>query len=95
MNFIGGFLIICVGIFIVIKSEAFLSNFGRIAFFERYLGLEGGSRLGYKIIGFIIIFLGTLIMTNLINDFMSWSLSPLTKYSSPALRGDTTNQQNP
>jgi len=66
-----------VGAGIVIKSEAMLNAFGRIGFFERYLGYEGGSRLGYKLIGLAAIFIGTLIMTNMIHSFLTWLLSPL------------------
>jgi hypothetical protein len=80
LNFILGIIIMAVGFAIVIKSDAMLNNFGRIAFFEKYLGTEGGSRLGYKIVGLIAIFFGTLIATNLIGGFLNWALSPLLKY---------------
>lgn len=72
-----GLAIIIAGTFIVIKSEAMLNIFGRIEFFERHLGSDGGSRLGYKLIGMLVIFLGLLIMTNMIGGFMEWMLSPL------------------
>ena len=72
-----GAVMLLFGILIVIKSEAILNAFGRIEFFEHYLGTEGGSRLGYKIIGLMVIFIGFLIMTNMINDFLGWVLSPL------------------
>lgn len=78
-----GFIIMAVGALIVIKSEAMLNAFGRIEFFERKLGAEGGSRLGYKLLGLITIFIGTLIMTNLIGGFMEWVLSPILRYSQP------------
>jgi len=82
-HFILGVVIIVAGAFIVIKSAGMLNTFGRIGFFEKYLGVEGGSRLGYKIIGVLTIFLGLLIMTNMIGGFMTWLLSPLLKYSNP------------
>lgn len=69
-----------IGITIVIKAEWMLNNFGRIAFFEDKLGAEGGSRLGYKLVGMIFFFIGLLIMTNMIGGFLTWMLSPLTKY---------------
>jgi len=47
------------------------------------LGVEGGSRLGYKLIGVLTIFIGLLIMTNMIGGFMMWVFSPLLKYSQP------------
>jgi hypothetical protein len=82
-HFILGAVVIAVGASIVIKSEAFLNTFGRIGFFEKHLGVEGGSRLGYKIIGVLTIFIGLLIMTNMIGGFITWLLSPLLKYSQP------------
>ncbi|MFA5359581.1 MAG: hypothetical protein WC349_01310 [Patescibacteria group bacterium] len=76
-----GFIILAVGALIVIKSEAMLNGFGRIEFFERHLGADGGSRLGYKLIGIIIIFIGMLVMTNMIGGFLEWVLSPILRYS--------------
>jgi hypothetical protein len=83
LHFILGAIITFVGFLFVAKTEWFLENFGRISFFEEHLGSEGGSRLGYKLLGIIIIFIGTLIMTGLIGGFMRWILSPLIKYSQP------------
>ncbi|MBI4812559.1 hypothetical protein HY798_03955 [Candidatus Falkowbacteria bacterium] len=83
MNILFGFVIIAVGALIVIKSEAMLNAFGRIAFFEQHLGVEGGSRLGYKLVGMLAIFIGILIMTGMIGGFLEWILSPLLKYSRP------------
>jgi hypothetical protein len=77
MNFIFGIIIIFAGLPIVLKSEAMLNNFGRIAFFEHYLGLEGGSRLGYKLLGMLIIFIGVLFMTGMIGGFVEWIMSPI------------------
>lgn len=72
-----------VGVLIVIKSEVMLNTFGRIDFFERYLGVEGGSRLGYKIIGILAIFIGFLVMTDMIGGFLEWILAPLLRVSVP------------
>ncbi len=83
MNILIGTIILGVGILIVIKAEAMLSAFGRIGFFERYLGTEGGSRLGYKIVGLLAIFIGFLVMTNMIGGFLEWVLSPILRYSQP------------
>ena len=83
MSFFIGLIMLIVGFAIVVKSESMLRNFGRIAFFDNKLGTEGGSRLGYKLIGMIIIFLGILGVTGLIGGFMEWALYPLTKYSMP------------
>lgn len=81
MHIIAGLILLALGFVIVLKSEWLLSNFGRIAFFEAKLGTEGGSRLGYKLIGIVIIFIGILVLTNMISDFALWVLSPLLRYS--------------
>ena len=82
-HFILGAIIMAIGVLMVIKSEAMLNTFGSIGFFERHLGVEGGSRLGYKLVGFLTIFIGVLIMTNMIGGFLTWMLSPLLKYKTP------------
>ncbi len=81
MSIIYGIIIIFIGAMLVIKSEWMLNNFGRVNFFEKYLGAEGGSRLGYKLLGLLVFFIGLLIMTNMIGGFLQWMLSPLTKYN--------------
>ncbi|RLC38996.1 hypothetical protein DRH27_00885 [Candidatus Falkowbacteria bacterium] len=83
MKFIIGIILLVIGLLIVIKSEWMLNNFGRIGFFDRKLGTEGGSRLGYKLVGMLFIFLGVLCVTGLIGGFMSWLTAPLTKYTMP------------
>lgn len=83
MNILVGLVILAVGTFMVIKSEAMLSAFGRIEFFERQLGTEGGSRLGYKLIGMLAIFIGMLVMTDMIGGFLEWVLSPILRYNKP------------
>ena len=81
MYILVGLVILIIGAFIVIKSEAMLNAFGRIEFFERQLGSEGGSRLGYKLVGLLVIFIGMLIMTNMIGGFLEWVLAPILRYS--------------
>lgn len=83
MYIIPGIIIVIIGALITIKSEGMLNTFGRIGFFEKYLGTEGGSRLGYKIIGLLIFFIGMLVMTNMLSGFLEWILSPLLKYNFP------------
>ncbi|MFA4942947.1 MAG: hypothetical protein WC564_04900 [Patescibacteria group bacterium] len=79
MNFFLGLIIIVVGTLIIIKTEWILENFGRVAWFEKNLGSEGGSRLGYKLLGLLAIFIGLLMITGLIGGFMNWLVSPLTR----------------
>lgn len=81
MRFILGLVIMAIGIFLMVKTEWMLSNFGRIAFFENKFGTEGGSRLGYKLVGMTFFFIGLLVATNLIGGFLQWIFSPLTRYS--------------
>lgn len=83
MNILIGLIILAIGALIVIKSEAVLNAFGRIEFFERHLGSEGGSRLGYKLVGILAIFIGILVTTNMIGGFLEWILSPLLRYNKP------------
>ena len=77
MNIILGIILMVIGALITIYSEKILNAFGRIPFFEKYLGTEGGSRLGYKLIGVFVFFIGALVMTNMIQGFVMWILSPL------------------
>ena len=80
-HFFGGLVMIALGALVVIKSEWVYNNFGPIAWFEEHLGSEGGSRLGWKLIGLIVVFFGILVMTNLVGGFFMWVLSPLLKYT--------------
>ncbi|PIR93374.1 hypothetical protein COT99_00910 [Candidatus Falkowbacteria bacterium CG10_big_fil_rev_8_21_14_0_10_43_10] len=77
LHIILGLIGMVIGALITIYSEKMLNAFGRIPFFEKYLGFEGGSRLGYKIIGLLIFFISLLIMTNLIQEFLMWVLLPI------------------
>jgi len=81
MSIVIGILILAAGSFMVIKTEWFLQNFGRIGWFEAKLGAEGGSRLGYKLVGLIFIIIGIIVMTGSGTAFMEWLLSPLLKYN--------------
>jgi len=76
MHILIGLIIILVGFLLIVKAEWFLNNFGRIGFFERHLSTEGGTRLGYKLLGMIVIFVGMLILTDLIGGTMEWILGP-------------------
>jgi len=65
----------------VVKTEWLINNFGRIAWFEEKLGADGGSRLGYKLIGLLAAFIGIIVMTGSGDDFLGWLVSPLTRYN--------------
>lgn len=82
-NILIGSVILTAGCFLVIKTEWFISNFGRITWFEMKLGTEGGSRLGYKLIGVALLVFGLIIFTGGGNDLMTWMLAPILKFSNP------------
>ncbi len=71
------------GVLMIMKTEWLINNFGHIAWFEDKLGSEGGTRLGYKLMGLIILVVGIIVMTGSGEQFMNWLLSPLLKYSQP------------
>jgi len=43
MSIIIGIVLAVVGVFMAIKSEAMLNMFGRVEFFEKYLGIEAAQ----------------------------------------------------
>lgn len=81
LKFFLGLGFLSVGVLFNLKTEWMLNNFGRIQWFEEKLGVEGGSRLGYKLIGILVIFFGILLVTGLFDGFMQWLVSPLTRYT--------------
>lgn len=80
-HFFIGAALLAAGAFLVIKTEWFINNFGRIAWFEANLGSDGGSRLGYKLVGILFIVIGIITITGSGNTFMLWLLSPLLRNS--------------
>lgn len=78
MQFFFGLLGVAVGLSMIWKTEGWLSFFGRIAWAEQHLGIEGGSRLFYKLLGLLIIFFGFMGITGLFNGFMEGLASILT-----------------
>ena len=64
--------IICIGIGFVItwKSDWLMNNFGRIAWADEKLGMEGGTRLLYKLIGIAVIFFAFLYMFGFIDSIL-------------------------
>lgn len=79
MKILGGLILIALGTLMVMYTEWLLKNFGRVNWFEKNLGAEGGSRLGYKLLGVIVIFIGLLMATGMIDGFMRAITSPLTR----------------
>ncbi len=76
-----GIILTAVGAILIIKTEWFINNFGRMSWFEEKLGYEGGSRLGYKLVGIVFLFVGIIVMTGSGTAFLQWLTKPLTRYS--------------
>lgn len=68
MKYFFGIGAIIVGIFMVIKTEWFVRNFGSSSWAEEHLGSSGGTRLMYKFIGIIFIILSMMAMTGMLGD---------------------------
>ena len=83
MQIIFGILVTAIGGSLVIQTEWFVTNFGRINWFEEKLGSDGGSRLGYKLIGILLLFIGVILMTGSGDAFFGWLLTPLIHSSNP------------
>ncbi len=72
-----GLLIVAFGTVMIFKSEWFFQNFGSVAWAEDNLGTSGGSRLFYKLLGLVLIFVGMLVATNLMTGFLMATLGRL------------------
>lgn len=70
MRYFIGICLVLIGVALVLKAEWFLQNFGTNAWAEDKLGTSGGTRLMYKLLGIISIFLGFLTITNMIQGFL-------------------------
>lgn len=77
VRIIVGILGTAIGLVLTIKSEWFLRNFGRVPWAEKYLGLEGGTRLFYKLLGLIIIFISWIYAFNWLNNLLQFLLGGL------------------
>ncbi|MEK7213074.1 MAG: hypothetical protein AAB678_01375 [Patescibacteria group bacterium] len=77
MRYIVGALLVLVGAVMVVKSEWFYQNFGSISWAEENLGTSGGSRLMYKLIGLILIFVGMMLITGMMQGFLMATIGRL------------------
>jgi len=71
------FLGIAAGAVFIIFSEWFFQNFGRVNWAEEHLGAEGGSRLFYKLLGIIIIFISFLGISGALSGIVISIFGPL------------------
>lgn len=70
MKYVIGIMAIALGVVLIVKTEWFINNLGHNAWAEEKLGSNGGTRLMYKGIGLIIIFIGFMVVTNLWGGFL-------------------------
>ncbi len=77
LRLIFGPLGIVLGFLIVSKSEWLLENFGRVDFAEKYLGLQGGTRLFYKLLGILIMVIAFLYLTGFLGEIVLSIIKPL------------------
>lgn len=54
----------------ILKTGWFIANFGTNAWAEAKLGTSGGSRLMYKMLGLIGIFIGFILITGMWEGFL-------------------------
>lgn len=69
--------IVFIGTLLVIKSEWFLQNFGKVQWAEEKLGMDGGTRLFYKLLGVIICLVGIMMATGLLGPALIGTVGKL------------------
>ncbi|HTM69042.1 MAG TPA: hypothetical protein VL426_07155 [Candidatus Binatia bacterium] len=77
LRVLGGMFIVFIGVLLVIKSEWFLQNFGKVQWAEEKLGLDGGTRLFYKLLGVIICLVGIMMATGMLGPALIGSVGKL------------------
>ncbi|MFH0853819.1 MAG: hypothetical protein V1853_05470 [bacterium] len=77
MKYVIGIITIIIGAFLVIKTDIVMSWFGRVGFAEKHFSTEGGSRLFYKLLGLVMIFLALIGMIGLLGFIIKDLFGPL------------------
>ncbi len=72
MQYVLGIIIIGIGFLITWKADWLVNNFGRIAWAEEHLGMDGGTRLLWKLIGIITIIGAFMYMFGLWGGILRW-----------------------
>lgn len=75
-TYIFGTLVIILGVFLIIKTQWFITNFGHSAWAEAKMG-GGGTRLLYKIVGIIFIIGSLMYMTGMMEEVVVGAASRL------------------
>ena len=70
IKYIVGLIALIVGVFLIVKTEWFIENFGTNAWAEEHMGTSGGTRLMYKLIGLAIIIIAMMGVTGLLGNFI-------------------------
>jgi len=70
-----GFILFAIGPTLIIKTDWYLENIGRIDWAEQHLG--GGTRFFLKLLGLALIFFGLLMLFNLFGPLVMWIFGPL------------------
>jgi len=65
-----GLLAATAGFMLTWQSEWIVQNFGRVPWAEEHLGMDGGTRLMWKLLGILIIILSFMGMTGLLGSFI-------------------------
>ncbi|MDP2736754.1 MAG: hypothetical protein Q8O59_03180 [bacterium] len=73
MRFLLGMIIIAGGFVLVWQANWIVTTFGHVPWAEKYLGSEGGSRLFWKLMGILVIFIAMLYMFGFIEGVI-WSV---------------------
>jgi hypothetical protein len=69
LRVVGGLILVAIGCHFVIKTEWYIQNFGQVAWAEQNLGLDGGTRLFYKLLGVAVCIIGIMVALNLFRGF--------------------------
>jgi len=70
MKYFYTFLAILIGFLLVKYSNWIVTNFGHVEEAEHYLGVYGGTRLLWKIIGVLFIVGALLVISGLMNNIL-------------------------
>ena len=70
MKYFAALVAIVVGMFLIIKTEWFIENFGTNSWAEEHMGTSGGTRLFYKLVGLAMIVFAMLGVTGLLGNLI-------------------------
>ena len=76
MNWLIGFVVILVGVFMVLKTDWIISFTGPIAWAEEHLGTEGGTRMLIKLLGVVVIIGTFLAATGILGNMLRGWFGP-------------------